>query len=63
MAYNPNFKPVMLTMAQMEMIRAIQDTEKDKSPLNLAPTINSIARSLVVDTALNQMEKQADAVR
>lgn len=62
MAYNPNFKPVMLTMTQMERIRAIQDAEKDKSPLNLAPTINAIARSLV-DSALNQMEKQGDTVR
>lgn len=56
MAYNPNFKPVMLTMDQMVRIRALQDAEKAKSPLNLAPTINAIARGLV-DTALSQMEK------
>lgn len=62
MAYNPNYKPVMLTMAQMERIRALQDAEKAKSPLNLAPTINAIARGLV-DTALSQMEKQGDVVR
>lgn len=30
MAYNPNFKPVMLTMTQMERIRALQDAEKAK---------------------------------
>ncbi|EKT61316.1 MULTISPECIES: hypothetical protein [Providencia] len=58
MAYNPNFKPVMLTLEQMERIKALQEVERTKSPLKLAPTLNAIARSLV-DNALNQMEKQA----
>ena len=55
MAYNPNFKPVMLTTEQMEAIKRIQQKHRDSSLLNAAPTISSIARGLV-DKALQQME-------
>lgn len=55
MAYNPNFKPVMLTAEQMEAIKRIQQKHRDNSALNAAPTISSIVRGLV-DKALQQME-------
>ncbi|MDU1089445.1 MAG: hypothetical protein E7A42_06775 [Leclercia adecarboxylata] len=47
MAYNPNFKPILLTKEQMEVIKRIQDGERSKSPLNVAPTLNAIARGLM----------------
>ncbi len=47
MAYNPNFKPILLTKEQMEVIKRIQVGERSKSPLNVAPTLNSIARGLM----------------
>lgn len=59
MAYNPNFKPVMLTTEQMEAIKRIQQKHRDSSELNAAPTISSIARGLV-DKALQQMEAVHD---
>lgn len=47
MAQNPNFKPVLLTKEQMEKVKRIQDEERSKSPLNLAPSLNAIVRGLV----------------
>lgn len=47
MAYNPNFKPILLTKEQMEVIKRIQDGERIKSSLNVAPTLNAIARGLM----------------
>lgn len=47
MAYNPNFKPILLTKEQMEVIKRIQDGERSKSPLNVAPTLNAFARGLM----------------
>ncbi len=47
MAQNPNFKPVLLTKEQMAEVKRIQDEERSKSPLNLAPSLNAIVRGLV----------------
>lgn len=47
MAYNPNFKPILLTKEQMEVIKRIQDVERSQSPYNVAPTLNAIARGLM----------------
>lgn len=47
MAYNPNFKPILLTKEQMEVIKLIQDGERSKSPYSVAPTLNAIARGLM----------------
>lgn len=55
MAYNPNFKPVMLTANQMEALKRIQEQEREKSAIKAAPTLGAIARGLV-DKALQQME-------
>ncbi|MBK0001441.1 hypothetical protein [Erwinia sp. S38] len=55
MAHNPNFKPVLLTAAQMEAIKRIQQQQRDSSMLNAAPTISAIARGLI-DKALKHME-------
>ncbi len=54
MAHNPKFKPVLLTASQMEVIKRLQEQERDKSPLRVAPTLNAIVRSLV-DKALTQV--------
>lgn len=54
MAYNPNFKPVLLTTDQMEAIKRIQQQERKKSPLNAAPSISAIVRGLV-GKALSQV--------
>lgn len=53
MAYNPNFKPVLLTKEQMQAVKRIQDSERAKSPYQVAPTLNAIARGLM-DKALKQ---------
>lgn len=53
MAYNQNFKPVLLTKEQMDIIRRIQEGERSKSPLNVAPTLNAIVRGLM-DKILKQ---------
>ncbi|WP_260524128.1 hypothetical protein [Serratia sp. PL7] len=53
MAYNPNFKPVLLTKEQMQAVKRIQDSERAKSPYQIAPTLNAIARGLM-DKALKQ---------
>ncbi|VEC02018.1 Uncharacterised protein [Cedecea lapagei] len=55
MAYNPNFKPVLLTAEQMEAIKRLQEQEREKSVLKVAPTISAITRGLV-DKALKQLE-------
>lgn len=54
MAQNPNFKPVLLTANQMEIVKRLQEQERSKSPLKVAPTLNAIVRGLV-DKALSQM--------
>nr|WP_253073514.1 hypothetical protein [Sodalis ligni] len=47
MAYNPNFKTVLLTKEQMAAVRNIQDAERHKSPYGIAPTLNAIVRGLL----------------
>ena len=51
MAYNPNFKPVLLTADQMTVIKRIQQQQRDSSMINAAPTVSAIVRGLV-DKAL-----------
>ncbi|EBD0123537.1 hypothetical protein EWV18_21245, partial [Salmonella enterica subsp. enterica serovar Muenster] len=53
----PSVKPVLLSRDQIEQLRALQEQERKKSPLGLAPTIHVIARQLM-DRALN-MPKEA----
>ncbi|CAK9884237.1 MAG: hypothetical protein XXXJIFNMEKO3_00619 [Candidatus Erwinia impunctatus] len=45
-------KPVLLTSKQMEAIRNIQEEERKRSGLGIAPTIHAIARQLM-DKALS----------
>jgi hypothetical protein len=56
MAHNPNFRTVVLNTRQIEAVRLIQERERQKSPVNAAPTISAIVRGLL-DNALNQMER------
>ncbi|HBR4754306.1 TPA: hypothetical protein L9W62_000056 [Klebsiella pneumoniae] len=58
MAHNPNFKPVLLTAEQMAIIKLIQEEERKKSPLSVAPTLNAIVRGLV-DKALSNLSGAA----
>ncbi|MGM8329474.1 hypothetical protein ACS6F7_16005 [Enterobacter hormaechei subsp. xiangfangensis] len=45
-------KPVLLSRDQIEQLRALQEQERKKSPLGLAPSIHVIARQ-IMDRALN----------
>lgn len=47
----PKVKPVLLGVEQIAAIRRIQEQERRKSPLGIAPTVHAIARSLM-DKAL-----------
>ncbi|MFE8048136.1 hypothetical protein [Brenneria goodwinii] len=47
--------PVLLSKEQVGAIRRIQEQERSKSPLGVAPTIHVIARSLM-DKALKDIE-------
>ena len=49
-----SLKPVLLNNEQIAALRAIQEQERSKSPLNIAPTIHVIARQLM-DNALKQI--------
>ncbi|HFT4303270.1 hypothetical protein FHC47_22895 [Klebsiella quasipneumoniae] len=44
-------KPVLLSEAQIQAIRKIQEQQRQQSVIGVAPTIHEIARGLV-DTAL-----------
>lgn len=46
-------KPVLLSPEQIEKIRKLQEIERKKSPLGLAPTLHAIARQLM-DRALSE---------
>ena len=46
-------KPVLLSVQQIAALEEIQKQERNKSPLDIAPTIHVIARK-VFDQALNQ---------
>ncbi len=43
----PNVKPVLLSAEQMQAIRNIQERERQRSDLGVAPTIHQIARGLM----------------
>ncbi|MDY4368610.1 hypothetical protein SNR26_12900 [Pectobacterium brasiliense] len=47
--------PILLSKEQVGAIRRIQEQERSKSPLGVAPTIHVIARSLM-DKALKETE-------
>ncbi len=47
--------PVLLSKEQVGAIRRLQEQERNKSPLGVAPTIHVIARSLM-DKALKDIE-------
>lgn len=47
--------PVLLSKEQVSTIRRLQEQERSKSPLGVAPTIHVIARSLM-DKALKEIE-------
>ena len=51
-------KPVLLSREQIAALQAIQEQERSKSPLNIAPTIHVIARQLM-DKALAQLHGAA----
>lgn len=50
-----SLKPVLLSKQQVAALQAIQKSEREKSSLNIAPTIHVIARQLM-DKALSQLE-------
>lgn len=43
----PNVKPVLLSSEQMQAIRNIQERERQRSDLGVAPTVHQIARGLM----------------
>lgn len=47
-------KPVLLSEAQIQAIRKIQEKQRQQSGIGVAPTIHEIARGLV-DKALQQL--------
>ncbi|WNN45456.1 hypothetical protein [Winslowiella toletana] len=51
-------KPVLLSIEQLEALRKIQEQERAKSVLGVAPTIHVIARGLM-DKALAQLAQEA----
>ncbi|MFC6376725.1 hypothetical protein [Tatumella terrea] len=50
-----SLKPVLLNSEQIAALREIQEQERSRSPLNIAPTIHVIARQLM-DKALKQLQ-------
>ncbi|MCS0528937.1 hypothetical protein [Klebsiella grimontii] len=52
----PTVKPVLLSIEQIEKLRALQEKERNKSPLGIAPTIHVIARQLMDNALRTQME-------
>lgn len=58
MIQQPTVKPVLMRVEQIEALRKIQEQERAKSPLGVAPTIHVIARGLM-DKALAQLEQEA----
>ncbi|ELJ4218288.1 hypothetical protein QQU25_000525 [Salmonella enterica] len=49
-------KPVLLSKEQIAALQRIQEVERQKSPLGIAPTIHEIARGLI-NSALVSMNK------
>ncbi|WP_455817094.1 hypothetical protein [Pseudomonas cerasi] len=58
MNQQPTVKPILIRVEQIEALRKIQEQERAKSPLGLAPTIHVIARGLM-DKALAQLDREA----
>ena len=52
----PSVKPVLLSMEQIEKLRTLQENERKKSPLGIAPTIHVIARQLMERALSTEME-------
>ncbi|HBE9179959.1 TPA: hypothetical protein KNH08_002852 [Serratia fonticola] len=46
-------RPVLLSKEQMNAIRQIQEAERNKSALGLAPSIHEIARKLIGNALSN----------
>jgi len=51
-------KTVLIKVEQFEELRKLQEKERAKSPLGVAPTIHVIARGLM-DKALAQLAQEA----
>ncbi|WP_170870412.1 hypothetical protein [Pantoea sp. 1.19] len=58
MIQQPTVKPVLMRVEQIEALRKIQEQERAKSPLGVAPTIHVIARGLM-DKAFAQLDQEA----
>ncbi|SXD06256.1 hypothetical protein [Klebsiella quasipneumoniae] len=58
MIQQPTVKPVLMRIEQIEALRKIQEKERAKSPLGVAPTIHVIARGLM-DKALTQLAQES----
>ena len=58
MIQQPTVKPILMRVEQIEALRKIQEQERAKSPLGVAPTIHVIARGLM-DKALAQLDQEA----
>lgn len=52
---NSKVKPVLLHGAQIQVLKAIQEKERQKSGLGIAPSIHDVARK-VFDAGLFKME-------
>lgn len=52
----PSVKPVLLSLEQIEKLRTLQENERKKSPLGIAPTIHVIARQLMDRALSTRME-------
>nr|WP_313382503.1 hypothetical protein [Pantoea sp.] len=53
-------KPVLIRTEQIEALRKIQEQERAKSSLGIAPTIHVIARGLL-DKALTQLAQESQS--
>ncbi|MCU6329923.1 hypothetical protein KSU19_19920 [Enterobacter quasiroggenkampii] len=51
----PNVKPVLLSQGQITALKALQEQERQKSALGIAPSLHDVARK-VVDMGLTRLE-------
>lgn len=56
---NPKVKAVLLSNEQIDALHRMQERERQKSPLGIAPSIHEIARSLMTQ-ALNSHSAQPE---
>lgn len=52
----PNVKPVLLSAEQLQAIRNIQERERQRSDLGVAPTVHQIARGLMAKALASLQE-------